>query len=125
MAVGLVIDSTSEDPDNVQLNLVDGAATFLLDIGFPVPEIDAMYQSSVDTEGDPLVQNRHRNRTISGTLRVVGSTAANLKTTLGYLQQKAGKLCREGGTLQWTAPSGDTATFDVLYAKFDVPVSQR
>ncbi len=125
MAEGLVVDPVSEDADNVEFDLHDGTATFLMEVDYPTPDLDSMYQSSVDTEGDPLVQQRYKNRVISGKLRVVGSTAAALQTTLGYLQQKAGKVNREGGTLVRTAPSGDTIAFDVIGCKFDVPVTGR
>lgn len=122
---GLTIDPTSEDAANVALNLGDGTTTFLMEVDYPLPDLDSMYQSSVDTEGDPLVQQRYRNRTVTAKVRVDGASASAVQTTLGYMQQKIGKLNREGGTIVRTAPSGSTIAFDVIGAKIDIPVDYQ
>jgi hypothetical protein len=121
----LILDPTSEDASNVELDLVDGTNTFLLEAAYPPPDRDSMWAGSADTEGDPLIQHRYRNRVITLRLRVVGSTATALQTTLGQLQQKIGKINREGGTLKRTAPSGSTIVFDLVGASIDIPIDKR
>lgn len=125
MAEGLIIDPTSEDATNVQLDLVDGVNTFLLEAAYPPPDRDQMWAPSADTEGDPLVQTRFKNRQITVKIRVAGSSASALQTVLGYIEQKAGKVSREGGTLKRTVPSGSTVVFDLLGMSADIAVDSR
>lgn len=122
---GLQIDSTSEDAANVALDLNDLTSTFLISATYPTPELDQMFSSSVDTEGDPLVQNRYKNRQITLVVRVQGSSLANLQQTLGYIELKCGKINREGGTLKRTAPSTSTIVFDLNSATADIPTDKR
>ena len=125
----LTIDPTSEDAANVALVLTSGspaAGGFVL-IGqdYPPPDLDPLQASSVDTEGEITVQSRYKNRQITLTLRCYGTSASNLMTHLGHLQQKMGKLNREGGTLQRIAPSTDTIVFDVVGASATVEQGKR
>jgi hypothetical protein len=60
-AVGLQIDPTSEDAANVALDINDLTTICCSRRRWPDPELDAQYASSVDTDGDPLVDQRYRN----------------------------------------------------------------
>ena len=125
MAESLVIDPTTEDATNVQLDISDNTTFFLLAHEYPVPDRDSTWGSSADTEGEALVQHRYRNREITVKVRVIGTSTSDIATKLGYLQQKVGKLNREGGTLKRTTPNSDTIVFDVLGADLDLPQDKR
>jgi hypothetical protein len=111
---GLIIDPTSEDATNAQLNINDGASYVLLAHDYPEPDLDPIYASSADTEGDIPISVRPKNRVVSITVNIYGSTALDLDQKIGVLSQKVGKLNREGGTLKRTTPSGLVIVFDVL-----------
>lgn len=121
----LLIDPWSEDAANVQLDLADNTAFFLLAHDYPVPDRDSTWGSSADTEGEALVQHRYKNREITAKLRVIGTSASDIATKLGYLQQKIAKLNREGGTLKRMTPNSDPVIFDVLGADLDLPQDKR
>lgn len=110
----LEIDPTSEDAANVPLVLVDNTSYFLLSEDWPEPEVDQMTVSSITTEGEQPVSARHHNTTGTFSLRVIGTTAADLQTKLNYIDKKLAKVMREGGTLKRTSPSGATAVADLL-----------
>jgi hypothetical protein len=82
------------------------------------PAMVPLFASSSDTEGDPYVQARHQNRTISLQFLATATTDALLQTGIDGLQQKLDKLRREGGTLKFTTQAGTTLVGDVLYADF-------
>jgi hypothetical protein len=113
-AEGLIIDPTTEDATNVQLNINDGAAYVLLAHDYPEPDLDPIYASSADTEGDIPISVRPKNRVLSVTVNIYGSSALDLDQKIGVLSQKVGKLNREGGTFKRTTPSGLVIVFDVL-----------
>lgn len=122
---GIILDPVSEDPANVQLDLVDNVSYALLSHAYPPPPRDSIFVSSADTEGEAPVQHRYRNREISVTLRVTGASQSDILTRLGYLEQKAAKVNREGGTLKRTLPSGDTIVFDLLGGEGDPKFDRR
>jgi hypothetical protein len=111
---GLIIDPTSEDATNAQLNINDGASYVLLAHDYPEPDLDPIYASSADTEGDIPISVRPKNRVVSVTVNIYGSSALDLDQKIGVLSQKVGKLNREGGTFKRTTPSGLVIVFDVL-----------
>jgi hypothetical protein len=57
---------------------------------------------------------RPKNRVVSITVNIYGSSALDLDQKIGVLSQKVGKLNREGGTFKRTTPSGLVIVFDVL-----------
>jgi hypothetical protein len=57
---------------------------------------------------------RPKNRVVSVTVNIYGSSALDLDQKIGVLSQKVGKLNREGGTFKRTTPSGLVIVFDVL-----------
>jgi hypothetical protein len=113
-AEGLIIDPTSEDATNAQLNINDGSSYVLLAHDYPEPDLDPIYASSADTEGDIPISVRPKNRVVSITVNIYGSSALDLDQKIGVLSQKVGKLNREGGTFKRTTPSGLVIVFDVL-----------
>jgi hypothetical protein len=115
---GLIIDPTSEDAANVQLDINNGTSYRALGtLGLDPPQIDPQFVSSRDTEGNPLVDNRYQNREITVGLRVYGASAGGLAGLLVDLQQKIGKINREGGTLKLSTPAELTIVFDLLTAQ--------
>lgn len=124
-AESLILDPTSDDATNVQVDIVDNASFFLLEHSYPPPERDVMLAPTADTEGDPLVQQRYRNREVTIHLRVKASSAANLETALAKLTQKMAKFNREGGTLKRTLGSGDVILFDIIGAELDLLHDRR
>ena len=58
-------------------------------------------------EGAAVIPGQPDNRTLRIGLDVTGDTA------LYALESKLGKLHREGGTIRYTTPAADVATFDV------------
>src|SRR2546423_2237533 len=127
MAWGFLVDPTTEDAANVPLDLNDGSHFKVLADprpAFPTPDLDLLAVSSADTEGEPALQNRYHNREITFTVRLGQASAANFATQAGYLQQKAAKITKEGGTLKVTWPSGFSAVFDLISLQADVPVDQ-
>lgn len=122
---GLVLDPTTENATNVQLDIADNSSFILLEHAYPPPDRDTLTGSSADTEGELLVQHRYRNREIQIKVRVSAATASALLTQLGYLEQKVGKLNREGGTLKRTTQSGDTIVFDIVGAEAEIPANLR
>jgi len=115
-AILFELDPTSEDAANVPVVLTD-ATWRVLEIDASPPEIDAMFASSADTEGEPFVQGRHHNRTISLTLLAKTATDALTQTAVQGLMMKIDKMRREGGTLKWTTQAGTVVVADVLFAQ--------
>jgi hypothetical protein len=113
-AEGLIVDPTSEDATNAQLDINDGSGYVLLAHDYPEPDLDPIYASSADTEGDIPISVRPKNRVVSVTVNIYGSSALDLDQKIGVLSQKVGKLNREGGTFKRTTPSGLVIVFDVL-----------
>jgi len=121
MAVLWEIDPTSEDATNTPLSLVGTVASVihrLVEMDLTPPDIEPMYATSADTEGDPFVDSRFRNRIISLTFISTSSTDALLQAGIQSIQQKLEKLRREGGTLKMTTQAGTTAVGDVNFARF-------
>jgi hypothetical protein len=120
--IGLVIDPVSEDAANVPLSLSDGIKFRAMKASYPIPPRSVNWASSADTEGALPANLRYENRTITIECRVIGSSASDLQTQLGYLEQKVGKINEEegvGGTHEYVSPSGTTCVFDVLEASAD------
>lgn len=114
MALTWEIDPQSEDAANVPLTITS-LPYRLRDMDITPPDIEPLYASSVDTEGDPLVSVRHRNRHVVLTLMLIeNATDAAVETAMGNLVKKLMKLHREGGTLKMTTPAGTTAVGDVV-----------
>ena len=124
-AESLILDATSDVASNVQVDIVDNASYFLLEHSYPPPDRDTMLAPTADTEGDPLVQQRYRNREIAIRLRVTASSAANLENALAKLSQKVAKFNREGGSLKRTLGSGDVILFDIIGAEMDLLHDRR
>lgn len=121
MTVLWSIDPTSEDATNAQLDLVGTVANVtyrLVEMDLTPPEIAPIYAASADTEGDPFIDSRYRNRTVSLGFIATATTDAALQTGIQSLQQKLEKLRREGGTLKMTTQAGTTAVGDVNFASF-------
>ena len=119
MAESLIIDPTSEDAANVELDLMpaDGSIA-VVEHSYPAPPMEYIWAGGVDTEGDRLGGRRYQNRQISLTLSVSGNgVAADLHSTLRLLEQKVAKLGREGGTLKRTFVGGEVIVFDILAAE--------
>src|SRR4051812_11015167 len=110
----VIFDPISENAANAQLDVSDQVSYFLMEHDYPLPDIDALYASSADTEGDIPVSSRDKNRVVTGKIRVVGSSALDLDQRIDAIAQKIGKFKREGGTIKRTSPSGVVAVFDVL-----------
>lgn len=120
-AVLFEIDPVSEDATNVALSLTDTTIRlFGADaMDLTPPDIEPIYASSADTEGDPFVGSRPRNRTIALKFLAKTTTDALLQTAIYGVQQKVDKLRREGGTLKYTTQAGTEIVFDVEYARFN------
>jgi hypothetical protein len=124
--IGIVLDATSEDATNAQLDLNDTTNFAVVnEPDFSPPDLDPQWASSSDTEGSLLASTRHQNRRITIPVRVYGQTAAGLDTQLAKLQQKIGKIVWQQGTLKLTMPSGKTVVFDLLDANVTVPIRKR
>ncbi len=123
------LDPVSEDATNAQFDFPTANPTVggiaLLEHVYATPDRDQLFAASADTEGDPFVQSRYRNRKLTYKLRVYGSSATDLHSRLAVIQQKVGKIAREGGTLKRTTPSGLTIVFDLLDADIDVSSGYR
>lgn len=114
-AILLELDPTSEDAANVSVVLTD-TTWRVMEMDLSPPDIDPIYSSSADTEGDQFIQGRHKNRTISLTLLAKATTDQLLQTAVYGLMQKLDKMRREGGTLKWTTQAGTVVVADVLFA---------
>jgi hypothetical protein len=117
MAVLWEIDPQSEDAANTPLVLTDSTYR-LLEMDLTPPEVEAAYATSADTEGDPYVGSRHRNRVVALKLMAKATTDALLETAIYNVQRKVSKLRREQGTLKFTTQTGDPLVADVLFAQF-------
>jgi hypothetical protein len=121
-AIGLKIDPVGEDAANVVLDINDGAKFRAMKASYPTPGRKVNWASSADTEGALPANLQYDNRQITIECRVVGSSASDLQTQLGYLEQKVGKINEEegvGGTHEYVSPSGATCIFDLLEASAD------
>lgn len=112
MAEALQFDPTSEDAANSPLSVMDSSYK-VVSHSYPAPQLNVLYASSIDTEGEIPASRRYSNRQISMTLEMVDATG-NL---LSALQAKVTKIAREGGTLKRTMPNGDIVVFDLLSAE--------
>jgi hypothetical protein len=120
--IGLKIDPVGEDAANVVLDLNDGTKFRAMEAKYPTPEREVNWASSADTEGGLPANLRYQNRSITIVCRVYGSSASDLQTQLGYLEQKVGKINEEegvGGTHEYVSPSGAVCIFDLLEAAAD------
>lgn len=122
MAIGLKIDPTGEAASNVVLDLNDGTKFRALKASYPTPPRNVNWSSNADTEGALPASLQYQNRTITIECRVYGSSASDLQTQLGFLEQKVGKINDEpgvGGTHEYISPSGVVCIFDLLEASAD------
>lgn len=123
--IGLKIDPVGEDAANVVLDLNDGTKLRAIKALYPTPDRNVNWASSADTEGALPANLRYQNRTITIECRVYGTSASDLQTQLGYLEQKVGKINEEegvGGTHEYVSPSGVVCIFDLLEAAADYEV---
>lgn len=116
----LEFDPVDQDAANSPLS-VSNSSYKVTAYSWPAPQLNVLYASSVDTEGEIPASRRYSNRQISMTLTMTDTTG-NL---LSALQAKVAKIAREGGTLKRTMKNGDVIVFDLLAAdafdpKFDV-----
>lgn len=120
----LTIDAAAEDAANTQVLLDDAANGIrLVSHAYPDPEPVYMGASSADTEGTIAVQNGYQDRTIPVVVRCFNVTSGDgkMRARIKALQQKVGKLNREGGTLRRTLADSTVITFDVKSATIQVP----
>lgn len=120
-SVLLEIDPASEDAANGPLVLTDTTYS-LREFDIAPADYEAIYSSSADTEGDPYVGGRKRNRTISAKILVRGQGADTLQSAVYAIQQKVEKLCRERGTLKITTQAATEVVADVNYARMSPEV---
>ena len=113
------------DPTETVLNIADNSAYFLLGLEAPEPPMVAQWAGAVGVDGDQLVDSRYANRQITTTLRVTGSSDAQLEDRVQALQAAVAKQHREGGELEVTTPAGTVVTFTVLDASFNVTLDKR
>jgi hypothetical protein len=120
---GLELDPTSEDADNVPLDIADGSSFRPTSISAPPPPLKSVWASSFDTEGSaPADAHGYENREVTIAVRIYGTSSADLLAQLAHLEQKEAKINRAGarggvgGTLKLTFPSGDSYVFDLVAA---------
>lgn len=118
MPVSWEVDPVSEDAANVPLALGEPRYRMTA-MSVSAPPVEGVYATSMDTEGDPPVGYRHRNRVVGLEYLVLGSTDAALEASQTALQLKIDKLRRERGTLKFTSQTGKTAVGDVLNVTLD------
>lgn len=115
VAERVTLSPISEDPTLAPLDFVGldpSWGIYLLGHEYPAPEVVTQTAGSADTEGDPVVQNKYGNRTISVKLRLVepeDPAGTNLATN------PVAAL----GTTSWggvSLVSGPTRVSDPLYA---------
>ena len=120
--IGLKIDPVGEDAGNVSMDLNDGSKFRAMEFNAPSPDRDVNWASSADTEGALPANLRYQNRQLTITCRVVGSSASDLQTQLGFLEQKIGRVNDEGATLEYVSPSGAVCVFDLLEGAADYAI---
>lgn len=123
----LLIDPTAEGT-GTQLDITDNAlGYYLLTHDYPTPELNLMWATSPDTEGARLAHSQYQNRTITVAVRCLEPAGGSpeVQAQVQNLQEKVGKLQREGGTLKRVLGTGDSITFDVLTANINVPQDKR
>jgi|GEM_PF-5146546 len=122
----VILDPTTEDAANVQINVTDpSAGMWLTAHDYPAPELDELWASSASTEGERRANRRYKNRTITLTVRCREALGTpTIAAIVSALEQKIGKLDEDGGTLERTIPSGETIVFDILGATIAVPSDQ-
>jgi hypothetical protein len=111
------------DPGNSPLSVLnlaagtdrlDPASSYVLTShAFPLPQVQRLAASALETEGDVPGDAHWANRQITVGFDVRGSTHTALKNALRAVDAKVAKLATDGGELQWTLPAGQTVTFDV------------
>ena len=109
------------DPSGTSLALWNSTKGIkVIEQSYPAPEHKIEYASSVDTEGALPASDHYENREIEVKLMVsAGSTT--FKSNLKKLQQKVGKIQREGGVLRRVTPASLTIDFDLTNAQIDIP----
>jgi hypothetical protein len=90
----------------------------LVEHHYPLPPVDVMSVSTIDTEGEARGRIRYRNRTISIRLEVKGYTdeddnVLTVDDVLDRLAAKLAKINRAGGTLQRKLSDGSVRTYDL------------
>lgn len=124
----LILDPTSEDASNTQLDITSSAlGYFLLGHDYPTPENDEVWAYSADTEGEQRANTRRKNRTITVKVRCIEPSGGtpSIGTIVSNLQRKVGKLNAEGGTYKRVLPSGDEIVFTVRSATIQVPADKQ
>lgn len=119
------------DPASSPLNVSDGSSYRLRDtITLPDWPLKSVYAGSFDTWGE-LAANGHgySNGELVIPLRVYGTSATNLDTQIGQVQQKVAKVNRTenkgvGGVVEITFPSGNSYRFSATEAHFSHGLTQ-
>jgi hypothetical protein len=114
----LVLDPTNSPLSVLNLaagtDRLDPASSYVLTShAFPLPQVQRLAASALETEGDVPGDAHWANRQITVGFDVRGSTHTALKNALRAVDAKVAKLATDGGELQWTLPAGQTVTFDV------------
>lgn len=119
-AASVILDPSAE---NVQLVGTHGTTDriFLTGAERPMPDLDKQRAGTADTEGDPAVQTRYRNRTLTYRVRVVGSSEATWRAAISDLDAVVDKVNREQGEIKETTPGGIIFYWDVVSAEIDGP----
>jgi hypothetical protein len=105
-----------------ELDLNDGAIFRAMKAQYPTPARKVNWAQNADTEGAIPASLQYEDRQITIECRVVGSSASDLQTQLGYLEQKIGKINEAdgiGGTHEYVSPSGAVCIFDLLEGAAD------
>jgi hypothetical protein len=109
MAELLEFDPLSEDAANSPLSVM--TANYRVTAhAYPAPQLNVLYASSIDTEGEIPASRRYSNRQITMSIEMVDATGSLTRA----LQAKVAKIAREGGTLKRTLATGQVIVFDLL-----------
>lgn len=79
----------------------------------PVPVFDEAYAESVDTEGGQRIRTRPTNPTGGGSLRIKGTSTADLQANIATWEQTVYDTNKYGGALAYTPTSGTAITYDI------------
>jgi hypothetical protein len=114
VAEDVTIDPVTEDPSLVPLDLVGTNPSwgiYLLGHEYPPPELTTQTAGGADTEGDPVVQSKYGNRTITVRVRVFEPSdpaATNL------IPNPSGELNATGWSTSSAGYAGVTLTREAL-----------